>query len=71
VLFSKKSCLERPGNSWIGRLWNPGAGVKGSDVAFLIWQKGEHDMLGAAIVIPGIVVLVLVILLVVYLLRRA
>jgi hypothetical protein len=35
----------------------------------LIEQKGEHAML-AAIVIPGIIVLILVIVLIVYLVRR-
>ena len=33
--------------------------------------EGRHAMLGAAIVIPGIIVLILVILLIVYLVRRA
>jgi hypothetical protein len=33
--------------------------------------RKEHAMLGAAIVIPGIIVLILVILLIVYLVRRA
>jgi hypothetical protein len=37
----------------------------------LIWQEGEHVMLGASIAIPGIIVLILVILLIVYLVRRA
>jgi hypothetical protein len=34
-------------------------------------QKGEHAMLGAAIVIPGIIVLILVILVIIYFVRRA
>jgi hypothetical protein len=37
----------------------------------LIWRKGEHAMLGAAIVIPGIIVLILVILIIIYFVRRA
>jgi hypothetical protein len=34
-------------------------------------ERRTRQMLGAAIVIPGIIVLILVILLVVYLIRRA
>jgi hypothetical protein len=34
-------------------------------------REGGDDMLGSAIVIPGIIVLILVILLIVWLVRRA
>ena len=34
-------------------------------------QKGEHVMVGATLVIPGIIVLILVILVIIYFVRRA